>query len=267
VNITFGVVVGPSVDHKHLQQLIHSIDSQNWSHLDKWEIILIGDSVLIKDYGQHRNVRLIPFDETQKAGWITRKKNIIVKEASYHRLVLLHDYYYLIGPGWVQAFREFGSDWDIQMHRVLLPNQARHSDWLVDQQYMDVILDKHPTLGAELMAIAPNENGPRWICGLDYDVKDIPHLQYISGGYIVARKHVLETIPLNEKLAWGDAEDVEWSRRAITAGFYPKMNHHCAVGVQKGNKWQLYTMNDNALTLLRQFFGSLKCTTNLSSST
>ena len=36
---------------------------------------------------------------------------------------------------------------------------------------------------------------------------------YISGGYWIAKKSVMEEEPLNEDVVWGQAEDVEWSDR------------------------------------------------------
>jgi hypothetical protein len=36
---------------------------------------------------------------------------------------------------------------------------------------------------------------------------------YVSGAYWIAKKYVMQDLPLNEKLFWNDGEDVEWSKR------------------------------------------------------
>jgi hypothetical protein len=38
---------------------------------------------------------------------------------------------------------------------------------------------------------------------------------YISGGYWIAKKHVMEEFPLDEKLFHCQVEDIEWSWRII----------------------------------------------------
>jgi hypothetical protein len=39
--------------------------------------------------------------------------------------------------------------------------------------------------------------------------------QYISGGFWVAKKHVMEEIPLDESKLWGHGEDTKWSLSVI----------------------------------------------------
>ena len=34
---------------------------------------------------------------------------------------------------------------------------------------------------------------------------------YFSGAYWVSKKHVMEEFPLDERLSWGESEDVTWS--------------------------------------------------------
>jgi acyl-coenzyme A synthetase/AMP-(fatty) acid ligase len=41
----------------------------------------------------------IPFDETQKPMWITKKKNLITQNSKYENLVFLHDYI-ILNNGW-----------------------------------------------------------------------------------------------------------------------------------------------------------------------
>jgi hypothetical protein len=60
---------------------------------------------------------------------------------------------------------------------------------------------------------------------------------YISGGYWVAKKHIMEEEKLDESLVWGTGEDVEWSRRTIkNEKFSYKMNTHSIVRCLKDKR-------------------------------
>ena len=51
---------------------------------------------------------------------------------------------------------------------------------------------------------------------LSYYKDSIP---YIDGGCIITKKSILQNVPLNENIAWGEAEDVEWSKRLFLNGY------------------------------------------------
>ena len=57
----------------------------------------------------------------------------------------------------------------------------------------------------------------------------------ISGFWWTAKKSVMEQDPLDENLAWGDAEDVEWSMRVRDKYKYV-MNTNSIVEVLRPNK-------------------------------
>ena len=82
MNFTFGIITELGV----WDGVIESIVSQN---IPNYEIIVVGGK------SPSSNVKHIPFDETYKKDWITRKKNIITSEARYTNIVYMHDYYSL----------------------------------------------------------------------------------------------------------------------------------------------------------------------------
>ena len=60
---------------------------------------------------------------------------------------------------------------------------------------------------------------------------------YVSGGYWVAKKHVMEKEPLNENLMWEQGEDYEWSERVLWSEKYNyKMNVHSTVQTLKDKR-------------------------------
>ena len=77
MNFTFGIVT--NLDHEeYLLNLINSILNQN---IKNFEIIIVGpvghfdlkNKIAITD-----SFTMIDFDESEKDGWITKKKNLIV---------------------------------------------------------------------------------------------------------------------------------------------------------------------------------------------
>lgn len=209
MHFTFGIITGGLSNGREslsnievsnrINNIIESIKSQ---HIPNYEIIVVGG---VNNYSE--DIKHIDFDESQKSGWITRKKNIIVENAKYNNLVIMHDYIKL-EEGWYKGFLEFGDDWDVCMNVVNNIEGGRWIDWLSDHGKYHVLMP--------------------------YDIKD--DNMYISGAYWVAKKSFMKEYPLNENLIWGQGEDVEWSRRWITNRSY-KMNINSSVRCCKEGKW------------------------------
>jgi len=142
-------------------------------------------------------LHILPFQEVLKdgtKGWITRKKNLITENAIHDIIVYMHDYLKL-SEGWYQGFCKFHAeypDWDVAMNCINNRDGSRYRDW--------VIWDDPDYEGFPQTALPP------------YTYKKTQFM-YISGAYWMARKYVMEDLPLNEKLFWCEGEDVEWSLR------------------------------------------------------
>jgi hypothetical protein len=253
MNITFGIIVGPNHEPDIVRKLIDSIFAQDFEDHD-YEIIVCGNYESDPELG----IKVIPFDESQKRGWITRKKNLIAKAAKYDTLCILHDYY-LLDKDWYQGvlkYSRLNRKWNVLCSRVLRLEGDRHSDWLINQKYMDQILAKHPELGPELMAVAPTENnGPRWVCALPYWEIGLWPMQYVSGGYILARTNVFREIPFDERYGWGEAaEDIIWSEQVIEHEYKISFNPYSLVTLQKPGKWRVHQMTEKCVELLKEMF-------------
>ena len=173
MRFTFGIV---TVGSSRVPTIIKSIKD----NVPNPEIIVVGGEPI-------NNVKHVPFNETEKTAWITRKKNIITQGASYENIVYLHDYIVLT-EGWYEGFLRFGDDWDVCMNVVTNLDGTRYRDWTTWDD--------------------PEVKMKR----VDYDYKKTQYL-YISGAYWVAKKSFMEANPLDESLCWGQGEDVEWSKR------------------------------------------------------
>ena len=206
LDFTFGIVTGGNKNAREniddqavssrIVRIINRILAQN---IPNFEIIVVGGA---NNYVEFDSVRHFEFKESRRAiardghrftfkrrAYITRKKNIITKNAKYENIVFMHDYYSL-DPTWYEKMVLFGNSFDIQMNSITDIKGDRYHDW----ELIDL-----PGLNMESL--------------LPYEVHDLNKFQYISGGYWVAKKSVMERFPLNEALSWGEGEDVEWSER------------------------------------------------------
>jgi hypothetical protein len=188
MNFTFGIITTGNSDD-NLNLIIDSIESQN---ISEYEIIIIGNSNV-----NRKNTFIIPFDETIKDAWITRKKNLITINSKYENVVYTHDYV-LFEPGWYEGYLRFGNNFKVCMNKIVNPDNTRITDWVIwphNENFMDDI-------------VLPTRE-----CLIPYDMNHLSKYMYISGTYWVAKKEVMEEFPLNESLSWGESEDVDWSKR------------------------------------------------------
>ncbi len=199
---SFCIVTSGSDDHS-LREVIDSIESEFNEH--PHEIIIIGNTKLISNNENHK---IIPFNEERfsfnwgnflrnilklkikkslyRTGWITGKKNLSVGLARYENICVMHDYVKLM-PGWLSGFQSFKDDWLVCTTKVFNKDGSRHRDWMTWD---------YPGVGATL---------------LPYSIH-VPYM-YLSGAYFCVKRKFFLDNPLNEKLFWGEAEDVEWSCR------------------------------------------------------
>jgi hypothetical protein len=247
--ITFGICV---VDKLQALGAIDSIIGMQFMPED-YEIIVIGDKDVLPNL---EYVKRIEFDETVKKGWITRKKNIIVENARFDYVCLIHDYYRFDYRWYVEAVEAYRKNMiiDVLQAKIYTKEGHRHSDWIVNPRHMDKYLEQYPHHASFLMRVAPHENGPRYVCGLPYNTTGLEHIQYISGGYIFARKNVLQHAPMNEEMVWGDAEDLEWSERVISLGYKFRMEEGMMMRLAKPNKWRVYEMPPESVDALKRIY-------------
>jgi len=186
MNFTFGIITGGGADNRILK-IINSIKEQK---IQNYEIIIVGNSEINGDF-----IKNIPFDETIKPKWITKKKNIITKNSNYENIVFLHDYIKL-DKNWYNGFLKFGNNFSICMTKMKTPSGKRYRDWTIDA-----------------MANISHITNKRYNRLLPYRDLGLTNIMYISGAYWVAKKEIMEKYPLDERLSWGESEDIEWSHR------------------------------------------------------
>ena len=264
MNISFGICLGPNFNRDHFKNLVSSIEKNfiTTGISNLFEIIVIIPDNEYDD-NQTSNIKYIPFDESIKKGWITKKKNIIVENAIYDNICIVHDYY-IFDMNWYKGVLSHSiahPNWDVLCNAIYRFEGDRHSDWLVNQHYMEQMLQspyyRDLNLSQELMQNAPLENnGAKWVCGLPYTENKLTHIQYVSGGFIFARKNVFKTVKLDERYGWGEApEDIIWSKDVIKNQFKIQFNKYSSVRLQKPHKWKVYEMPSNVVDILKEMYG------------
>lgn len=187
---TFGIITDGSYPAR-VAQVIESIRAE-----------APGPDIVVVGGGPVEQARHCPFDETQKPAWITRKKNLVAEQAEHPNLCLLHDYVALV-PGWLAGYEQFGEDWDVCMNRIQNMDGTRFRDWIACD--------------------------PTWAGFVDYaDTSHIHNNTYVSGTYYCVKRDYALAHPLDEKLSWGQGEDVAWSY-ALRATWNYRFNPHSRV--------------------------------------
>ena len=108
MDFTFGIITDGSNDN-FVREVVGSIRNQN---IPNHEVIVVGGGDVYGGGAVH-----IPFDETIKDGWITRKKNIITRESKYENIVYMHDYIALC-DGWYDGYVKYGNGFSACMNII-----------------------------------------------------------------------------------------------------------------------------------------------------
>ena len=206
MDFTFGIITGGNADD-NIQNIVDSIRIQR---IPNYEIIIVGKTNI-----KGKDITTIPFDETIKNIWHTKKKNLVIRFAKYENVVLTYDYIKL-EKGWYEGFLKFGNTFNICVNRMIDVHSKRFRDHVLFDRFLD---DRF-----------------RGTLLLPYGAKLTPavsKLLYISGGYCVIKKDIGLKYPLREELHWGHGEDVIHSHTLSADGILLECNPFSTVALIK----------------------------------
>lgn len=191
---SFGVIYdGSKIENLH--SLIESIRHQTVKQ--EYEIIVCGPdhpSLIAPD------IRLINInDRFPSKGWITEKKNLIVRSANFDNICVVHNRYYF-DTNFLKGMDDFGYDYSLIVCEQKDVSGSRFPDWV--------------TLGSLW----------NWTQAAVMEPMDYSPFAFINGGLIIAKKSILEAIPWNNLIFWNQGEDVELSRRFFSNGLVARFN-------------------------------------------
>lgn len=222
------VIVTGGKAEEALNKLILSVESELYDSPS--EIIVVGPKHLKLPSSKLDVGHVIFWELGWSPGWITFKKNLGVKAAKYDKVVVCHDYIYF-EPGWKNGFDKFGGNFEVCVNKILNLDRQRNRDWFVWD---------YPGLSAPGL--------------LPYSAECTKH-QIISGAYFVVKKNFFISNLLDEKLRWGEGEDVEWSFRIRQKTIF-KFNPYSVVSFSKMKKPLAENWQESTKKLEKKFKNS-----------
>lgn len=189
---TFGIVTnGKRLDW--LGGILTSIRKQKIPH---YEIVICG----YIPSKPEKDIRFIPFSERDDKGWISRKKNIIVKNAKFENICVIHDRLEF-DADWYKGMKKWGNCFD-HLGCVQKYKGNRINDW---EFHEDI-----PNLEFSFVSL------------LDYRDWDI---QVCEGGQLhIVKKSFAVNVLWNETYYWGRPEDLRISNDLRDQGHILRFN-------------------------------------------
>lgn len=188
-------------------QLIDSIIKQN---INRCEVILCGS--LDKEHEEEIKKKNIKFtyykmDKFDSLGWITRKKNIIMENAKYSNVVILHDRF-VLHESWHASMKEYGNTFEVLACRNENKEGRRITDWV----YMKNVFSKTKNFAVEHDLLRPYL----------LDRKDWSSSSMIAGGVTILKKRIWQTVKWDERRFWVEQEDTLLSNLQQLKGIVPR---------------------------------------------
>jgi len=137
---------------------------------------------------------------------ICAKKNALIRHLDGPRIAIMHTRITL-EPG---ALARVPAEFELITPRVLVDGARGPDDYLSLGVHDAGLPGYAPRLAPSSLRRVPVDRY------LDLYDEGPP---YLDGGVFFVRKDVHARCPLNEAVAWDEAEDLEWSHRALAAGF------------------------------------------------
>jgi Glycosyl transferase family 2 len=167
------------------EKLRQLIDSIRWQQIPTYQIIVAGKAESRDD------IIYIPMEEAAREGKISLMRNTAAEHSKYDCIVFLDDDIVLT-PTWIDGVVKALPTTDLIATRLLNLDGTRHWDWA-------------------------STGGQRGQILLDYNTRD--SFIYLTGGNIIAKAYVWETVRWDPNLGYGEKEDVVFSRDAFMKGF------------------------------------------------
>lgn len=218
---TFGIITNGKRE-QWVEQIIKSIRQQKSPH---YEIIICGTYL---EKGE-KDIRYIPFNKRDDKGWITKKKNLIVKNAKFENICMLHDRI-VLDKDWYKGMKKWGNCFENLGCRQLFEG-LRVNDWVASHYFIK------------------NREGEKFSFESSVDYKDWYRNIWFLGQLNIFKKSLITKNNLwwNENLYYGEREDYQFSKNLNDNGFIHRFNDYSSV-ITLTNKyvnptWIVYDTN------------------------
>ena len=200
----FGIITD-GTDNRLLQQVITAIHAQPCEK-DVW---------VCGNVGEMPTVKTIPQPHLARDGRLGAMRNKLVYQRGDADMVVILDDDVILQDGFIQGFDKFGYEgWDVASCQIHNPDGSRYWDWKI------------------------HRHGMNWLIPYDQTSRDIS----LTGGLIVAKAEVFDTVCWNPSLGFYEYEDVDFTDLLKRHGFNIVFNPH-SVAVHMGP----YTQHENGV--------------------
>ncbi len=200
---TFGVITnGKRPDW--LAEIITSIRKQKIPH---YEIIVCGTY-----HGLPApDIIYLPFNHRDYLGWITRKKNLIIKKAQYQNICLLHDRI-ILHSDWFKGIKKWGNCFEVIINKTVIQGS--------DDPVLDYLVYKN----LDQLNINQLQDYFVYIPAGNIQYRDWDKNAISYSCNFITKKYILEQNPYNETTYWNQYEDLLMSQENIRKGILIRMN-------------------------------------------
>lgn len=248
--ISFGIVFsGIDSDEKLLFQAIESIVKIDKAKAFPYEVIICGPSEydknrLVQLYGENDNIKYLPFDfeANENRLMICQKKNYIFTKSRYSIVSISHTRI-KFSNDFVAKLKNRYFDFCTPAVYYSENNFNYHYlDFLLVGGYDDIFaLPKLLPLGGYKMSS-------------NYLFKLKRRFPAIDGGLNIFNKHIIQTPPYDDKIAWGEAEDLDLSARLFNQGILIDYMYDIECFSLTNKLWNTDKTLKNLYIKLRQYF-------------
>ena len=193
---TFGTIT----NGKNLEKVDNLIESIVKQNIPFYEILVCGPYPITGKYYNNEFVKILPdiLLEDDVRFPISRKKNSIILKAKYKNISILHDRFFL-PDNWFIKMKEYGNYFEY----LNLPTVDEK-----DNRFMvDWMIFSYPITRRNFYNKSLNYN--KW------------HEEIIvQGGAIIAKKNLLIENLIDQRLHWGELEDIHHSKIAFLNGAF-----------------------------------------------
>lgn len=178
------------------------------------DVIVAGPAAARGVLDKHPHARYLAFENAEgPRAFTAAKKNAIIAASCNSNVAIMHARI-LLEPG---CLTRIGEEFDLITPRVT------YREGEIDLPYIDWLTI--PTLCGDQI---PTKLSSGILYRRERYLDELRRggMPYIDGGLFMGRRALLLDVPLNDDLAWGEAEDVEWCSRLYTAG--------CLIDLQPG---------------------------------
>lgn len=213
---TFGIITNGQRED-WVEKIIKSIRSQK---IPNYEILMCG---VYKDK-KEKDIRYIPFNDRDEMGWITRKKNIIARQAKYENLCIIHNRM-VFADDWYQGMKKWGNCFEV-LNTLQIQKSTGHrgNHW----EKTDLALYKQVSQYNQIKKL-------HFTSDLDY--KDWSKDIYQYGQAIIIKRSIMMASPQNETLYWGMLEDHIFSIDFSDKGYLLRLNPYSIIYNLDDKKW------------------------------